>query len=496
MRVALFLLLAGSAWAAATRSVTLWTARGELFMEYQVPVAGKPARFTAHLTELTGFRAVEKATVTLRLAKGGTKIEGKVDGPARPGIFQPVVTPPEAGDYTGELVVAGADLNESFALRSVHVVKDGEALPAEEEAPGDAISFLKEQQWKIPFRTVLVAERKLVHAIHALGLVKHKPGLSVDVSAPVDGRVASAPPEVGQQVAAGQLLVEIAPFLSGEVDRPHLDQELAQATAEDAKARADLERVSSLVAKGLMPEKELAAARTAMTIAESKIASARQHRQTYLSVQQTETSLTTKAQHFQVKAPIAGEISRVEIARDELVTRDKRLLEIDDPTRVRVELKVFEPDLDEARDATGAVFTFLSSRTPRTLEELGGKLVHVGHHIEPESRTAPVVFEIDNPGARIPFGAFVEADILTRRSGSYLAVPLDAVMDDQGKSVVYVHVEGESFEKREIVTGVQDRGWVAVTSGLKAGERVVTTGAYQIKLSTLSGAIPEHGHSH
>jgi RND family efflux transporter MFP subunit len=459
-----------------TESVTIWTDRGELFMEYQVPVAGKPARFTAHLTELGAFRAVEKAAVAIRLWKsGGAKLEGKVEGPARPGIFQPVVTLPEPGEYQGDLEVTGPDLTETFALESVRVLKAGEPAPhgEEEDAKGDVVSFLKEQQWKIPFRTLIAGRRKLVHSIHALGEVKHKPGLSVDVSAPVDGRVASAPPDVGQHVKAGDLLLEIAPFLA-----------------------ADVNRISGLVAKGLMPQKELEAARMQLTIAESKIASATQHRQTYLAAQHTETSMTAKSQHFEIKAPISGEISRVDVTRDELVTRDKRLLEIDDPSRVRVELKVFEPDLAEAREATGAVFNFLGEKKAFTLEELRGKLVHVSHHMESGSRTAPVIFEIDNPGERVPFGGFVEADILTKQSGSYLAVPLEAVMEDQGKSVVFVHTSGEEFEKREVVTGVADRGWVAITSGVKPGERVVTTGAYQIRLSTLSGAIPEHGHTH
>jgi cobalt-zinc-cadmium efflux system membrane fusion protein len=489
--------LAGSGDAPRTDSVTLWTARGELFMEYQVPVAGKPARFTAHLTELAHWKAVVNAKVAIRLARnGGPKHEGKVDGPARPGIFQPVVTLPEAGEYSGELEVAGPDLTETFKLEGVRVIKDGEKLPPEEEGHSDAISFLKEQQWKIPFATVVVDERTLAHAVHALGEVTHKPGLSVDVGSPVDGRIASAPPDVGQDVKAGETLVEIVPFLSADVDRPHIDQELMQANAEETKAQADFARISGLVGKGLMPQKELDAVRAQLSIAEAKVASAKQHRQAYLAAQQAQTSLTVQVQHYQVKAPIDGEVSHVHVTRDEVVTRDKKLFEIDDPSRVRVELKVFEPDLADARDSTGAVFTFLGEPKALTLEELKGRLVHVSHHIEAASRTAPVVFEIDNPGRRIPFGAFVEADILTKKSGRYLAVPAEAVMDDQGKHVVFVMTGGEEFEKREVAVGVHDRGWIAIASGLKAGDRVVTTGAYQIKLSTLSGQIPEHGHAH
>lgn len=81
---------------------------------------------------------------------------------------------------------------------------------------------------------------------------------------------ACSPWRVTPRAGRGDLLLEVAPFLSSEVDRPHLDQELVQATAEEIKARADHARISGLVARGLMPEKELQAAKTALTIAESK----------------------------------------------------------------------------------------------------------------------------------------------------------------------------------------------------------------------------------
>ena len=482
-----------------TESVTLWTDKGELFMEYQVPVAGKPARFTAHLTELTSFRAVVKAKVTLRLkpVAGGEWIVGTVEQPARPGIFQPVVTFPVPGEYSGELVVAGEDLDDRFELESVRVHAEGQPIPHGEEEPGkpETVSFLKEQQWKIPFRTVVIGRRKLVHSIHALGEVKDKPGHSAAITAPVEGRIVSQPPVLGQVVKQGDVLAEIAPFLTGDVDRPHLEQEVTQAEAELVKARADLTRIQRLVSQGVMPVKELVTARTQLTIAESKVRSAREHQASYQK-QQSAAGSGVSAHHFQVRAPIGGEVTRVDFTREQLVTRDRPLLELDDLSRVWLEFRVFEPDLPEARETTSAVFQLPGRTRPVPLEELSGAIVHVGHHIDAASRTAPVIFEVNNPKTMFPIGGFVEADLLTRRSGEYLAVPVHALQEDGSRTVVFVHTAGEEFEKREVVTGLVDRGYAAVTRGLKPGERVVTTGAYEIKLSTLSGAIPEHGHTH
>ena len=77
-----------------------------------------------------------------------------------------------------------------------------------------------------------------------------------------------------------------------------------------------------------------------------------------------------------------------------------------------------------------------------------------------------------------------------------LVIPASALVEEQGIFYVYVQTEGESFQKREIKTGANDGEKVQVLSGLSEGERVVTKGAYQIKLSPASGALPTHGHEH
>jgi membrane fusion protein, heavy metal efflux system len=77
-----------------------------------------------------------------------------------------------------------------------------------------------------------------------------------------------------------------------------------------------------------------------------------------------------------------------------------------------------------------------------------------------------------------------------------LAIPQTAIVDDAGRKVAYVQLEGEAFERRLVTLGMQSGGWVEVTSGLARGERVVTRGAYEIKLAAASGAVPGHGHAH
>ena len=77
-----------------------------------------------------------------------------------------------------------------------------------------------------------------------------------------------------------------------------------------------------------------------------------------------------------------------------------------------------------------------------------------------------------------------------------LAVPDAALVDDGGRTIVYVMVEGEAFERRPVRLGIRANGWVEVLDGVAAGERVVSPGAYEIKLASSAGSVPAHGHAH
>ncbi|MBK6424347.1 MAG: hypothetical protein IPF77_19445 [Gemmatimonadetes bacterium] len=77
-----------------------------------------------------------------------------------------------------------------------------------------------------------------------------------------------------------------------------------------------------------------------------------------------------------------------------------------------------------------------------------------------------------------------------------VVIPAAAVLDEDGRAIAYVQPEGERFEKRELTLGGRDGERVAVVSGLAPGERVVTGAAYQVRLASLSTAVPAHGHEH
>jgi len=77
-----------------------------------------------------------------------------------------------------------------------------------------------------------------------------------------------------------------------------------------------------------------------------------------------------------------------------------------------------------------------------------------------------------------------------------ISIPATAVVDDGGRPVVFVQLEGEAFARRPVRLGQGDSRYVQVLEGVKSGERVVSRGAYLIRLAALSSQIPAHGHVH
>jgi multidrug efflux pump subunit AcrA (membrane-fusion protein) len=112
------------------------------------------------------------------------------------------------------------------------------------------------------------------------------------------------------------------------------------------------------------------------------------------------------------------------------------------------------------------------------------------------TRTVPLLYEVANRDGRFRVGQNLTLQVETDRTIDAIAVPESALVEEDGQLIAFVQLSGETFEKRDVRTGIRDSGWVEVLAGLEADERVVTFGAYAIRLSSVSGVIPAHGHAH
>jgi membrane fusion protein, heavy metal efflux system len=75
-------------------------------------------------------------------------------------------------------------------------------------------------------------------------------------------------------------------------------------------------------------------------------------------------------------------------------------------------------------------------------------------------------------------------------------VPRQAVLDEDGRAIIFVQVDGEAFEERTIRLGPRAGGRVGVAAGLEAGERIVTRGGHLVRLAARAPTSEPHGHVH
>lgn len=99
----------------------------------------------------------------------------------------------------------------------------------------------------------------------------------------------------------------------------------------------------------------------------------------------------------------------------------------------------------------------------------------------------PVTFEFDNKGEVIP-GSFVEVYLLSSQLENVISVPRTALTEEQGIFFVYLQLDEEGYKKQEVTLGADNGKSVQILTGIKPGDRVVTEGAYQVRLASASNA--------
>jgi RND family efflux transporter MFP subunit len=332
--------------------------------------------------------------------------------------------------------------------------------------------------------------------VQANGEVLPVAGKEVKLSAPAAGRVtlASPTPVVGMSVKVGQVLAVISPQLSAEGDRASLEAEVQAARAELEAARSQHARAERLFKEQAIPARQVEEAKAALDVAAARLSAAQGRFAQYSSGAAGVAG--SRQSGLSIRSPLAGTLVFTAATSGESVEEGKVLFTVIDLGRVWLQARIFEPDIPKVEGARSAWFTIEGYEDPFEVDESNGKLVTVGWVIDPQSRTVPVIFELANPGGKLRIGQFAKVYVGTGSATRSLAIPESAILDEGGKPVAYVQVEGESFERRALTPGPRSLGWVGVREGVMAGEHVVTKGAYEIKLTAASGVIPQHGHVH
>jgi len=251
-----------------------------------------------------------------------------------------------------------------------------------------------------------------------------------------------------------------------------------QAKATLAKAQRDLDRTTKLFEAGAGAKKDAIAAENDHIQAQEALAQAQALRQQALrKLALLGLQPSDFGQQIVVRAPFAGKIMDISVGPgDYRSDTSAPLLTIADLSHVWVSADVPEPSL-----------RFVGLGEPVDIEFVAypddtfhGRVARVADTLDPQARTLKVHVELANPDGRLRpemFGRLRHPGRLHTLPG----LPIAAVVQAYGRSLVFVEQAPGQFERREVLLGARRGDIVPVLSGVSAGERVVVDGAMLLK---------------
>ena len=393
-----------------------------------------------------------------------------------------------------------------------------------------------------------VNRQRLAVGIKTSGQIETLPNQKVEVTAPITGTVVELLVKPSEKVSKGQKVavlsspelaqlrvesVEKRAEADANIQQAQADLQLAQqnyerqrqiAAADIEQARTefkvaqeqydrdqDLERAGAIarrqmlesqahlaegkaqVAKAvsrrevLEAENQLKRATAAVEVAQSRVrlsSAAYQARLQQLGNSANAKGLVT------VVAPISGTVADREISLGESVTLEagsKPLMTILNDSSVFATANIYEKDLNQVQ--TGKPVRVKVASLPNST--FTGRIAAIATVVEADTRVVPVKAELDNSNGLLKPGMFAELEVLTDRTPiAILAIPTSAVVDGNGKKLVYVQ-NGNAYQSVEVTLGQTFGDLVEVKTGLFEGDLVVTQRATQLYAQSLRGGKGE-----
>ncbi|WP_405382303.1 efflux RND transporter periplasmic adaptor subunit [Maribacter sp. LLG6340-A2] len=459
---------------------TIWTNQTELFVEFPVLIVGQPSKFAAHFTVMDKHQPVREGSVTVSLIKGDKGIRATAESPSSPGVFSPIIQPKESGIHQLVFDLSTPQYKDKIVIKDLMVYANlEEANNAISDAGEDgSISFLKEQAWKIEFQTASVMNGEIYDVIKTSGVWQPAQGSVKTMVATANGTVNFATTNLteGTEVKQGQLLMNVS---SQGLASNNLSAEIAKAKANYDQATSEYNRKKELYESKIIPKSEFEKVESNYTIAKSQ----------YQSL-----ASGVSGGSKQIRAPFNGFIRSVNIGNGDYAEQGTVLISIA-TEQSKVLKSQIAPNYGLTMQNIKNVWYQTEIGHWKSILDSEGEILSISKDVERDSPLISVYAKV-NDAINLPDGSLTQVQIAMGTGEQGTLVPESALLEDYGNYSVMVQLSGESFERRPISIGKRNGKNVEVLKGLQVGDVVVTTGAYQVKMASMSGSTPAHGHEH
>lgn len=444
----------------------------------------EPCELLTHVTWLNDFKPLENGSITATLTVGSQQQTVVADKPEKAGIFHLHIKPKSTGKGTLAYVVKSGEIIDTLIINDIEVFNDEhEALHEAEEhkiASPTAVTFTKEQSWKVDFATALPRLQPFGQAVQTVAQVQPAIGDQMTVVAKSNGTLLFSSPQFteGGAIAKGSAIATVS---SDGFVNDNLAVNLAEAKNNYEVAKQNYERAKSLVDSKIVSQQDFLEKQSA-----------------YENAKLSYENLLRNSQDgsSRITAPMSGYITQILVPNGGYVSVGQPIMVISQNKNIVLKAEIplryaaVLPSIADANienPATGDVCS---------LTELKGRVLSYAKAATSDQLMLPITLEISNMSG-FTTGSFVKMWLLAQSQGQAMVIPKSALIEEQGNYYVFVQLTPELFEKKPVKTGATDGKNVEVLSGLTPDQRIVTRGALLVKLAKAAGALDPHaGHVH
>jgi membrane fusion protein (multidrug efflux system) len=296
--------------------------------------------------------------------------------------------------------------------------------------------------------TAPVRESPFASEVEALGNAKANE--AIDVTAKVSNRIVAIRFREGQNVHAGDVLVEL--------DADEAKADLAVADAALGDSRSQVNRARELAVTKALSAQQMEQLESTMRANEARVAAAR-----------------ARLNELTIRAPFGGRVGLRNVSVGGLVNPGTVITTLDDVSVMKVDFSVpetFLSMLSEGLDIEATTSAYSGER-------FRGKVLSVGSRVDPMTRSVAVRGQLANREGKLKPGMFMTVQMRSADIKA-LVIPEQALVPERDKQFVFAVRDGKAI-KTEIVVGRRRPGDVEVLKGLKLGEQVVIEGTQKVR---------------
>lgn len=332
-------------------------------------------------------------------------------------------------------------------------------------------------------RTAKPSQERVAIPLALTGEVQFDERKVAHIGTQAEGVVRAVYVLLGDKVKKGQPLFEIESNEIGEAEGAYLEAEAVLRLA-----RSNFDREAELRKKGLLSEKEFQHSQQDLETAQIRAETALGRLMRLGMIPSDARSLTQATARGRVvlRSPIDGTVLLLHAVSGSAAKFEEPLVTIGDHSSVWVWASLYERDIAAITQLRPRARLDASIKVKAYPEvEFSGTAEFVSPAMEEATRTVKLRIDVENPDGRLLAGMFANVKVFLPSEDEALVLPSGAVLEDEGRSFIFIHHHGDFYVRRPVTVGRSWANRTEVLTGLAGGEVVVADGAFLLKSDVL-----------